>query len=114
MKIIKFFVPTRPRELKYRFGKGRIFCSQETKEYRRVVAIYAKLRGITPSKGPIKLTFDFYIKRKKLADLSNYIKNAEQGLEGIAFKNDNQVEEIIARRIKHPYLEGTEIEIVYT
>lgn len=114
MKIIKFFVPTRPQELRYVYGKGHIYCSPETKEYRRVVANYAKLKGITPSKRPIKLTFDFYIKRKKLADLSNYIKNTEQSLEGVAFVNDNQVEEIIARRIKHPYLEGTEIEIIYT
>jgi len=113
MKVYKFFVPTRPRELKYKFGKGRIFCSPETKEYRRVVATYAKLRGVIPSRGPVKLCFTFYIKNKKIADLSNYIKNAEQALQGIAFKNDNQVEEIIARRIKHPYLEGTDITIAY-
>ena len=73
--LIKFFVPGKPKELKYKSSKGHIYCPQE------------------------------------VADLSNYLKNLEQSLEGVIYRNDNQVEEIVAKRIEHPYLEGVEVTI---
>lgn len=72
----------------------------------------AKLKIGKPVLGPVKLHLNFYVKKGKVADLSNYLKNLEQALEGVIYRNDNQVEEIIAKRIEHSYLEGVEV-IIY-
>ena len=49
----------------------------------------------------IKLTFEFHFKGKRKRDTSNYIKSLEDCLSGILFTDDEQIDEIVARRSYH-------------
>ena len=107
---IEFFVPGKPKELKYSSSKGHIYCPKEVRSYQERVGWLAKIRVKEPTTKPIKLYLEVYVKKGRTADLSNYLKNIENALQGIVYQNDNQVEEIVAKRIQHAFLEGVRVK----
>jgi Holliday junction resolvase RusA-like endonuclease len=71
--------------------------SAEARAYQLEIALRARVKGLKPREGDVKLTLDFY-RPRKAGDLDNRLKAVLDGLLGTAFNNDSQVVEIHARR----------------
>jgi crossover junction endodeoxyribonuclease RusA len=83
-----------------RLGKGRVYTPSKTKTFEKMVKYFALAKGY---KGMIKagdlckVKIDAYVKGRKRPDLDNIIKSVLDGLQGVVYKNDNQVISIIAK-----------------
>jgi Holliday junction resolvase RusA-like endonuclease len=96
---------------------GRVYTDQKTQAYEQALAWQAKkeMAGKTPFEGPISVSVGAFIaipeswseKKKQAAirgeikavcvpDADNLIKSALDGLNGIVFKDDRQVIEVMA------------------
>ena len=105
---------------------GRVYTPKETLDYEKLVQQQIKLQRIKPVTGAVRLTLVIYrevpkgwSKKKKNAairgehlpvtrpDLDNYLKVIMDASNGLLYKDDNQVVEILAskRYAKMPYVE---------
>lgn len=105
---MKLTLPFPPSANRYwRVWRGRPVVSSEARQYKLDVATLARVAGLRPVEGSVSLTLNIY-RPRKAGDLSNRIKVVEDALQGIAYENDSQVVEIIARRhddAKNPRIE---------
>ena len=115
-KMIEFVVPGRPvpkerPRLGVRGRKAFIYTPPATREYEKLVGWMARCAGCKPVKIPVAVALDVYIKRKMDAD--NIAKSILDGLNGIAYEDDDQVVELLVRkhRVKAAAEERVEIEI---
>lgn len=71
----------------------------------------ARCAGCKPTYGPVFVALDIYTRRKM--DLDNVAKSILDGLNGIAYVDDDQVVELLVRkhRVKAATEERVEIEI---
>jgi len=76
-------------------GRGRVVVSREAKAFKKAVS--AALAGVSPISGPVSLTATFYRPRKR-GDLDNLLKVTCDALKGIAYHDDEQIEQITAYR----------------
>jgi len=98
-----------------RFGNGRVFTPARTVAYERLVRVYARqaMAGLKPLEGPLQLSMvaifaipkawtkarlatcleapEYVVKRP---DLSNAVKAAEDGMNGIVWLDDDQVADL--------------------
>ena len=116
VKMIKVIIPGRPvPKTRPRLGvRGRtayVYTPPQTKEYEKLVGWVAKAAGCRPVKMPVAVVLDVYIKRKLDAD--NIAKSILDGLNGIAYEDDDQVVELLVRKhkVKRKEEERVEIEI---
>jgi crossover junction endodeoxyribonuclease RusA len=114
--MIRITVPGRPvpkarPRLGVRGRKAFVYTPMATKEYEKLVGWVAKATGCRPVKMPVAVVLDVYIKRKLDAD--NIAKSILDGLNGIAYEDDDQVVELLVRkhRVKAAADERVEIEI---
>ena len=100
----------RPR-LGYRGQKAYVYTPPETREYERLVGWVAKSAGCRPVEGPVSVSLNVYARGKLDAD--NIAKSILDGLNGIAYEDDDQVVELLVRkhRVKAAAEERVEIEI---
>ena len=100
----------RPR-LGVRGRKAYVYTPPQTVEYERMVGLVAKATGCKPTYGPVFVALDIYTRRKM--DLDNVAKSILDGLNGIAYVDDDQVVELLVRkhRVKATTEERVEIEI---
>ena len=89
-----------------------VYVSAEAKAFKQRVGWIAKAAGCKPIVGPVSVKYVLHPKRNKdgsaskvRLDLSNIDKVLEDALNGIAFGDDNQVEEIY-KRIGDPVPDG--------
>ena len=88
--------PLPPSANKYwRLARGRLIVSDEAKEYKRAVAMLARVDGVKLLTGPVRLTIKVFRARKS-GDLDNRIKILADCLQGIFYENDAQVTELHA------------------
>ena len=113
---VKIIVPGRPvPKGRPRLGvRGRevyIYTPPETKEYEEFVGWVAKFAGCKPISGPVEVEIWCYLKGK--ADVDNLCKSILDGLNRIAYKDDDQVVDLYVhkRRVKKRTEERVEIEI---
>ena len=87
----------RPRVIR-RKGKSITFTPKRTKEYEAYVALLARqaMGGREPETGLVALRCVFY-RARRTADLTNLCKSPEDAMQGIVFKNDNQVVDLHAQ-----------------
>ena len=100
--IATFTVPGRPRgKERPRMGRnGRFYTPKTTKEYEGSVAWYARMAyKDEPIKQPVRLDLTIRSSKSK-ADISNILKSIEDGMNGIIYIDDKQIEEIHILRIK--------------
>jgi crossover junction endodeoxyribonuclease RusA len=102
---MEFELPFPPSANRYwRNVNGRMVKSAEARAYRDeagyacLLQMYGKSRG-RPLTGHIKAELDFYFPSER-GDLDNRIKVMLDALQGLAFENDSQIREIVARRFK--------------
>ncbi len=110
--IVVFTVPGRPRgKERPRMGRnGKFYTPKTTREYEETVAWFAKAayKG-EPTKDPVRL--DLTIRSSKSrADISNILKSIEDGMNGIIYVDDKQIEEIHISRIKEGN-EGVDVAV---
>ncbi len=113
-KIIVCGRPTpkgRPR-LGVKGGKAFVYTPAATKEYEEMVGWAAKSSGCSPKDGPIAVSISVYVKGRLDAD--NIAKSILDGLNGVAYEDDDQVVELLVRKhkVKDNADERVEIEVM--
>ncbi len=115
---IKITVPGRPvpkgrPRLGVRGKKVYIYTPTETKEYEKLVGWTAKAQGCRPTDKPVIASLDIYTRRKM--DLDNVAKSILDGLNGVVYKDDDQVVELLVRKFQVKQTEErVEIKILKT
>ena len=113
---MRFEIPGRPipkgrPRLGYRGQKAYVYTPPETREYERLVGWVAKSAGCRPVEGPVSVALSVYVKGRLDAD--NIAKSILDGLNGVAYEDDDQVVELLVRKhkVKRKEEERVEIEI---
>jgi len=82
-----------------RVVKGRVFTPRRTRDYERLVSQYAALKWTRePTRARLFVSMRFYRETAHRCDLSNLVKSVEDGLQGIVFVDDEQIDELHIRR----------------
>lgn len=81
-----------------RSSRGHFYLPEKSRVYLDLIGFIAKTKFKEPLEGNIQLEMTFYCGHNR-ADLDNYIKAVGDGLQGIAFKNDKQIQKITAEKI---------------
>lgn len=76
---------------------GRRFLKSEGKAFKATSAAMALAAGVRPVAGEVRVTVDVYRPAKR-GDLDNSLKSLLDSLKGVAWKDDSQIGEIVARR----------------
>ncbi len=100
--MIEFVVPGRPVPAVRMTQRGKWVRpeAQRYLDYKEFIGWLAKRHFSKRFMGPIKLCVEAYIDGGRPGDLDNIVKSIQDGLNGIAWKDDCQVVEIHARRHK--------------
>ncbi len=108
--IVKLTLPFPPSSNRYwrKTRHGRVYVSDEAKNYRDEIALLTKRCGIAI--GDVSFTAKFYRPRKS-GDLDNRIKILLDALQGNCFVDDSQVVEIHAYRFDDREKPRVEVEI---
>jgi len=114
--MIKMTIPGRPvpkgrPRLGVRGRKAYVYTPPETKEYENIVGWVAKCMGCRPTEEPVSVMLDIYARGKM--DVDNVAKSILDGLNGVAYEDDDQVVELLVRKhkVKRKEEERVEIEI---
>lgn len=100
----------RPR-LGVRGRTAYVYTPTATKEYEKLVGWVAKASGCRPVEGPVSVSMYVFCRGKM--DVDNVAKSILDGLNGVAYEDDDQVVElhIWKYRVKNAAEERVEIEI---
>ncbi len=92
--------------------KAYVYTPPKTKEYEKLVGWVWRCAECKPLKGPIAVKLRLFI-RGRSGDVDNYSKSILDGLNGVAYEDDNQVIELQIRKfkVKRKEEERAEIEI---
>lgn len=112
---IKLTIPGRPvPKGRPRLGvhgrKAYVYTPPKTKEYEELVGWVAKSVGCQPLNGPLLVKLHLYIKGRS-GDVDNYCKSILDGLNGVAYEDDDQVVELQVRKYKVKRKEEERVEI---
>jgi crossover junction endodeoxyribonuclease RusA len=110
--IATFTVPGRPRgKERPRMGRnGKFYTPKRTREYEELVAWCARAAyREDPTTLPVRLNL-IIRSSKSRADTSNILKAVEDGMNGIIYVDDKQIEEIHISRIKEGN-EGVDVAV---
>lgn len=87
-----------------------IYLSNEAKAYRTKVGRICADAGIKPATQPVAVTLKFYPKDKRVLDADNCAKVAIDAMQGYAYINDSQVDELHVYKMK-PNGNGARLEV---
>jgi Holliday junction resolvase RusA-like endonuclease len=71
----------------------------------------AMVQGVTPVSGPVAVFLDVYRPRRR-GDLDNLLKATIDSLNGVAYLDDQQVEQIMAVRYEDKRAPRVEVSVV--
>ncbi|HEY8343246.1 MAG TPA: RusA family crossover junction endodeoxyribonuclease [Calditerricola sp.] len=104
--MIKIVVPGRPvPKQRPRLGvqlrgrriiKAHVYTPRETQRYAEHVRQCALAAGVKPIDGPVAMEIDLWLYGYR-GDASNYWKNIEDALNGVAYHDDRQVVDVKCR-----------------
>lgn len=116
---MKYFIPCEPLPQprpRFRVSRSRVFCwtPKRNTDFRAVMADFLKSKGIVALDGPLRVIVEINLvpgplKRKWRGghgpvphfcrpDLDNYVKAVLDALNGVAWNDDGQVSELVARK----------------
>lgn len=105
-------LPMAPSANRYwRNYRGVTVVSEEARAYKKAVAALARMQHAQPLTGNIEIRVDVYRGRKS-GDLDNRLKVTLDSLRGIAYGDDSQITEIVARRLDDKADPRIEVRIV--
>ena len=117
MTVYSITIPGRPvpkgrPRLGVRGRKAFIYTPPATREYEKLVGGVARCAGCKPLNGPLAVKLHLFI-RGRSGDVDNYCKSILDGLNGVAYEDDDQVIELLVRKhkVKRKEEERVEIEI---
>lgn len=100
---MRFTVPGPPiPKARPRVVGRRAYTPEATLQYSRKVALVARTEGITATSSPVSLGVWFYMADRRRADIDNLAKAVMDGLNGIAYHDDAQVEQLFVTRMVDP------------
>ena len=95
----------------YRRARGHLALTPEALAFRHAVRMIAMVQGVTPLVGPVAVFLDVYRPRRR-GDLDNILKATIDALQGLAYRDDDQVEQIHAQRYEDKALPRVEVSVV--
>jgi crossover junction endodeoxyribonuclease RusA len=114
MTVYSITIPGRPvpkgrPRLGVRGRKAFVYTPPATREYEKLVGWVAKSLGCRPVEGPVSVALSVYVKGRLDAD--NIAKSILDGLNGVAYEDDDQVIELLVRKHKVKCKEEERVEI---
>jgi crossover junction endodeoxyribonuclease RusA len=91
-------VPKKRPRVVGRGAHSHAYTPKETELYERKVGLVALTEGLRPLPGPIMLGISFYVQNKRAVDIDNLAKAVMDGLNGVAYRDDAQVEQLFVTR----------------
>jgi len=95
----------------YRRARGHLALTPEALAFRHAVRMIAMVQGVTPILGPVAVFLDAYRPRRR-GDLDNILKATLDALNGAAYHDDQQVEQITAQRYEDKRAPRVEVSVV--
>jgi crossover junction endodeoxyribonuclease RusA len=95
----------------YRRARGHLALTPEALAFRHAVRLIAIAQGVTPVTGPVAVFVDVYRPRKR-GDLDNLIKATLDALNGVAYRDDDQVTQIHAERYDDKRAPRVEVVVI--
>ena len=95
----------------YRRARGHLALTPEALAFRHAVRMIAMVQGVTPITGPVAVFLDVYRPRRR-GDLDNLLKATLDALNGVAYRDDDQVEQITAVRYDDKRAPRIEVSVV--
>ena len=95
----------------YRRARGHLALTPEALAFRHAVRMIAMVQGVTPITGPVAVFLDVYRPRRR-GDLDNLLKATLDSLNGVAYRDDQQVEQITAVRYDDKRAPRIEVSVV--
>ena len=96
----------------YRRARGHLALTPEALAFRHAVRMIAMAQGVTPITGPVAVFLDVY-RPRRWGDLDNLLKATLDALgNGIAYRDDQQVEQITAVRYDDKRAPRIEVSVV--
>lgn len=92
-----------------RRGSVRRVMTEKGKIFKKALATLAVANKFKLIETDCTLEYNLYAKKKGRTDLDNTLKAIQDALEGIAYKNDSQIVEIIAKKYKNSNKDGFDI-----
>lgn len=89
--ILNGFRATSVNNIYRRTRNGKVFKSSPHKKFCEKINEYVIDKDIYCCEKELKLEIKFYLKGKRLIDLDNMLKSLIDSLQGVCFKNDNQI-----------------------
>ncbi len=101
--MVFFTIPGRPvPKQRPRMGKkGNIYTPKKCREYESAVGWTARKVFKNPYDGPVSLQVRIYLAEAG-GDLDNYVKSIQDGLNGIAWRDDRQITRLKASKTIRP------------
>ena len=101
--MVTFTIPGRPvPKQRPRTGRnGRIYTPKKSRSYEETVGWAGKQVFKNPYDGPVQLQVNVYLSAPG-GDLDNYVKSIQDGLNGIAWRDDRQVTRLKAGLFVRP------------
>ena len=95
----------------YRRARGHLALTPEALAFRHAVRMIAMVQGVKPITGPVAVFLDVYRPRRR-GDLDNLLKATLDSLNGVAYRDDQQVEQITAVRYDDKRAPRIEVSVV--
>jgi len=95
----------------YRRARGHLSLTPEALAFRHAVRMIAMVQAVTPILGPVAVFLDAYRPRRR-GDLDNILKATLDALNGIAYRDDDQVTEIHAQRYDDKRAPRVEVSVI--
>jgi len=112
--MIRITIPGRPvpkgrPRLGIRGRKAYVYTPPETRKYEKIVGWVAKSQGCQPIEGPVSVSMHVFCRGKM--DVDNVAKSVLDGLNGVAYEDDDQVVELLVKKHKVKRKEDERVEI---
>ncbi len=105
---MRFVIPgppipkARARTVRLKNGGVASYTPDSTAAYARKVAMCARTAGVRRIEGGVYVGIYFYLPDRRVRDLDNLQKSIWDALQGIAYENDNQIEESQSKKLWDP------------